>query len=140
MPPEHEMRSDERIPADTVYRQIVVTIDEQAPFEMVAADVCMALADASIRYRSLPPIPELGIIAVELDEGQDVFRSSRDNAPAGGLHSPGVSGWRSRLIQWPSAAGAPSRQPRRGLIRPASRRGCSRCAGRESIDNPEQSS
>ena len=48
-------------------------------------------------------------------------------------------GRQHRLIQCvhhvSGAAGAPSRQPRRGLIRPASRRGCSRCAGRESLFN-----
>jgi hypothetical protein len=77
MPPEREMRSDERIPADTVYRQIVVTFDEKAPFETVEADVYTGLADAGIRYTRLASIPELGIIAVELDEGQDVLEVLR---------------------------------------------------------------
>lgn len=77
MPPEREMRSDERIPADTVYRQIVVTFDEKARFETVEADVYTGLADASIRYTRLASIPELGIIAVELDEDQDVLEVLR---------------------------------------------------------------
>jgi hypothetical protein len=77
MPPEREMRSDERIPADTVYRQIVVTIDEEAPFEIVEAEVYQALENAGIRYTPLASIPELGIIAVELDEDQDVLEVLR---------------------------------------------------------------
>jgi subtilisin family serine protease len=77
MPPEREMRSDERIPANTVYRQIVVTIDEKAPFEIVEAEVYQALEDARIRYTRLASIPEPGIIAVELDEGQDVLEVLR---------------------------------------------------------------
>jgi Subtilase family len=81
MPPEREMRSDERIPADTVYRQIVVTIDEEAPFETVEAEVYQALEEARIRYTRLASIPELGtelgIIAVELGEDQDVLEVLR---------------------------------------------------------------
>ena len=73
MPPEREMRSDERIPADTVYRQIVVTFKEEAQFERAKDEVYRALDDAGIHYTRLASIPELGIIAVELDEDQDVL-------------------------------------------------------------------
>lgn len=69
MPPELERP----IPADTVYRQIVVTFNEPAQFEHMKTEVYHALAEAGISFTPLVAIPELGIIAFELDEGQDVL-------------------------------------------------------------------
>src|SRR5262249_44734015 len=69
MPPEREMR----IPADTVYRQIVVTFNEPAQFEQRRTEVYHDLEDAEIPFTRLVSIPELGIIAFELDEDQDVL-------------------------------------------------------------------
>ena len=59
MPPEREMR----IPADTVYRQIVVTFNELAQIEHMRAEVYHDLEDAGIPCTPLVSIRELGIIA-----------------------------------------------------------------------------
>ena len=69
MPPERERP----IPADTVYRQIVVTFNEPAQFEHMRTEIYHFLEDAGIHFTRLVAIPELGIIAFELDEGQDVL-------------------------------------------------------------------
>jgi hypothetical protein len=73
MPPERERP----IPADTVYRQIVVTFNDPAQFEHMRTEVYRDLEEAKIPFTRLASIPELGIIAFELDEDQDVFEVPR---------------------------------------------------------------
>ncbi len=57
---------------DAVYRQVVVTLETEG-FEKFQAELYGFLDESNIGYQKLRTIPEVGIVPIELFEGEDVL-------------------------------------------------------------------
>lgn len=68
-----------------IYRQIVVTLSGSGDFAMLRSRLYELLESAKIRYRRVREIPDLRIVAIQVDEGEDVGRVLDDVNRARGL-------------------------------------------------------
>src|SRR5258707_1272820 len=68
----HDRREAPQASSDPVYRQLVITLEMEG-FDKILVELYEFLNRSNIGYRKLRTIPELGVVPIELSEGEDVL-------------------------------------------------------------------